>query len=302
VINKKKILNKITGVFGYEIERRTESVHWMENYRRNVSWKISLPKIDLINKKKRFWDLLLYEEKSLPVKPVYLNIGAGSFFHPRWHNLDWVSEKYAYQQKSVNIEMDLKSKEPFPVKQNSVKIAYTSHLIEHLPQHCVEHIFKETYKVLKQGGIFRITCPDIDLEYNAYINGKSWLGRSVSSATSKEQIFLERFAYVLTEKANFNQTKKYTDEEIKSVFFSKSKEEALDYFINQIPDEANDAYPGAHMNWFNENKLFGMLKKVGFTNIKSSRFGQSAAIQLRNVDFFDNTHPYISLYVECYKT
>ena len=33
-------------------------------------------------------DLSCYEESTRPSTPRYINIGAGSFYHPYWHNLD----------------------------------------------------------------------------------------------------------------------------------------------------------------------------------------------------------------------
>jgi hypothetical protein len=44
-----------------------------------------------------------------------------------------------------------------------------------------------------------------------------------------------------------------------------------------------------------------MLKNAGFENIYLSGYGQSFSPVLRNIYFFDNTHPKVSLNVEAFK-
>ena len=196
---------------------------------------------------------------------------------------------------------DLMSQKPFPIGTETLKVAYTSHVIEHLRDEDVQYMFEEVYRCLQTGGFFRIGCPDIDLEYDAYYSGDVGFWWWKSADISIEQGFLGHFASALTLNDADKRCKKYTDAEIRAVFAELPKEEAFDSFTKQIPVEVQRAHPGDHMNWFSSSKLTTMLQKAGFKNIWGSRFEQSKCALLRNTRLFDCTHPEFSLYIECYK-
>ena len=76
-------------------------------------------------------------------------------------------------------------------------------------------------------------------------------------------------------------------------------EDALDYFTGLctfMPDR-----PGNHMSWWNKAKVGRFLREAGFKVVRNSGYGQSFAPVMRNTQYFDNTHPPISLYVEAVK-
>lgn len=78
-------------------------------------------------------------------------------------------------------------------------------------------------------------------------------------------------------------------------------EEALNYCCSKCSIEIQKKYPGNHINWWNKKKIFFILEKAGFKKICLSGYGQSFCPILRDISFFDNTHPKISLYVEAIK-
>lgn len=251
-------------------------------------------------------DVSLYEECARPATPLYVNIGAGSFYHPYWHNLDNPNEYYADSQKGrLHIQYDLTSHQPFPFRDDSLKVVYTSHVIEHIHNDDVEYLFREVYRCLQPGGYFRITCPDIDLEYEAYCRGDStfwkWPNAYGIYNTSIEQKFLDHFATALTETHPYENCKKYSSEEARSILTKLPKEEALDYFVSQLPSEIQKDYTGDHINWFNSDKMSNMLKQANFKHIYESKYGQSYCAILRDKRLFDSTCPELSLYVECRK-
>lgn len=251
-------------------------------------------------------DISLYEECARPDSPLYINIGAGSFYHPFWHNLDNPNEYYADSQKGrLHIQYDLTSHQPFPFRDNTLKVAYTSHVIEHLHNDDVEYLFREVYRCLQPGGYFRITCPDIDLEYDAYCRGDAafwkWPNAYGIFNDSIEQKFMDHFATALTETHPYENCKKYSSEEARVVLTRLPKEEALDYLVSQLSTEIQKDYAGDHINWFNCSKISTMLQQAGFSNIYESKYGQSHCPVLRDKQLFDSTCPELSLYIECRK-
>ena len=53
-----------------------------------------------------------------------------------------------------------------PFEDDSVDTIYCSHVIEHIETEYVEMFFKESFRVLKLGGVLRIVCPDVEYLYN----------------------------------------------------------------------------------------------------------------------------------------
>ncbi len=74
-----------------------------------------------INRVKQPYDLGTYADsyaaELLQAKPFY-NVGAGSFWHPYWTNIDYVSDWYKDVQKEV-LHYDLMSNDPLPIKTDS---------------------------------------------------------------------------------------------------------------------------------------------------------------------------------------
>jgi predicted SAM-dependent methyltransferase len=251
-------------------------------------------------------DVSIYEERTRPSEPFYLNIGAGEFYHPYWHNLDNPNEYYANsQKKGIDIQYDLTSHMPLPFRDNSLKVVYTSHVIEHINDNDVDYIFQEVYRCLRPGGYFRITCPDIDLEWNAYNRSDSafwkWPNAYGVYNSSIEQKFLDHFATALTKAHPYKNCKKYSDEEVRYIISNLPKEKALDFFISKLPKEIQNKYTGDHINWFNFMKIRKMLEKAKFNDIYESKYSQSICPLLRDTQLFDTTCPELSVYVECQK-
>jgi len=54
------------------------------------------------------------------------------------------------------------SGDPLPFKDNSCTLIYHEHLLEHLPVPIALNFLRESYRILKPGGILRIAQPDLD--------------------------------------------------------------------------------------------------------------------------------------------
>jgi len=260
-----------------------------------------------------------YQEESIESRRFY-NIGAGGFSHPYWTNVDYDSEWYASNRAETlrGIEYDLLSLAPLPIDSESAEVVYSSHTVEHINNIAAQNMFSETFRILKTNGYFRITTPNIDLEYRAYRENDRhffyWIDTySIPknrnrvnyniplNKASIEQVFLAHFATSVSTLHSDGVQQRIDDDELNSIFSEMIYEDALDYCVSICPVQTQKKYPGNHMNWWNFKKMSTMLKKAGFTKIHLSGFGQSFCPILRDITLFDNTHPKLSLYVEAIK-
>lgn len=259
-------------------------------------------------------DLGLYDEfprESLIHKRFY-NIGSGLFHHPYWTNIDYTSEHYSVVQRHPFIHHDLMELAPLPIEDQTAEIIYSSHTIEHVSDEAVFNLLKETYRVLRPNGHLRLTTPDMNLSYDAYMRQdigfwywRDWYSRPGTweqlfkmplCQASIPQLFLCQFASELSDITVAESEKKYSDDEILDVFSTNPMEEAIDYFAGQCSFNPN--YPGSHISWWTHDKLLSFLRAAGFSQGYMSGYGQSQSPPLRDTDYFDNTHPRVSLYVE----
>lgn len=242
---------------------------------------------------------------------ICLNIGAGDFSHPKWTNVDISSEHYKRIQKEKFIEYDLTKNARLPIGAKKVSLAYCSHTIEHVKDENVDNLFSEIFRVLKKGGVFRITCPNADLFYNAaLIDNFSAFNFRTNHWFVNQNIklaYVSRFDYLVRAFASqLNPSKLplllYNDqllELIESRFNSMSKEDFLDWLSGQVSFDLS--HVGSHINWWNYAKIESALRKAGFHLIQGSSFGGSIAAPLRNVQKFDKTVPEESVYVDAIK-
>ena len=85
-------------------------------------------------------------------------------------------------------------------------IIYTSHTVEHITDKAATKLFREAFRTLRPGGVFRVTAPNWRLDYEAWRRGDIdhfyWaIERStggIPSSRRKEvslaQLFLAHFA------------------------------------------------------------------------------------------------------------
>lgn len=262
--------------------------------------------LEITNLPRPFNEKLAYKqfsEKSL-VNKKFLNIGSGSFFtHKYWSRLDFVDTEY-YSKKygkeaSVEFNFDLSKKDCLPIKSDTFELAYTSHTIEHLEYDMVEKLFFEVYRILKPGGGFRITCPNIELHYIALQNTDRhfyyWLPEQDRSSIA--QHFLQNFAAPLAELNPDIKTKVDDNEIIQR--FSKEGMKAFESFSSQCKFNPNSV--ANHISWWSRDRVCQLLNESGFAEVFVSGYGQSIFPPLRDTKYFDNTQVSHSLYIEAKK-
>lgn len=97
------------------------------------------------------------------------NIGAGTWQHEAWTNIDLRPQSEAFAEiQAPCVYHDLVENDNLPIEPGSAALIYTSHVIEHLPDANVDTMFSSVYKSLRKGGVFRVvTGPDADTDYAA---------------------------------------------------------------------------------------------------------------------------------------
>ena len=247
----------------------------------------------------------LYDKIDVENRRFY-NIGAGSFRHQAWTNVDYYSEHY--QKNPIDINYNLLEIEPLPLPDESANIVYSSHTIEHITNNAAQNMFDESYRILKKNGFLRITAPDIDLHYQSILHNDlyfwKWHLKGMGKDTEKislKQLFLSSFASQTSVFYPAENSYKINDKEFDEIFQNHSYEEALDFCVSKCSVEFQQKYPFGHINWWNKEKLSSQLRKAGFKEVYHSGYSQSICPVLRNTAYFDNTHPALSLYVEAQK-
>lgn len=246
----------------------------------------------------------------------FINIGSCDFSMEGWLTLDKPSHHYVSRQAPIDLPHDLMSFSPINLPDKSIEIAYSSHTIEHLSDIFVNHLFKEVYRIMEDGGTFRIACPDIGRCYDAYVAGdeeyiSNWLLNPAGHKKFRSHGIGERFlfifaSYVSPYRDHIRVNKCY-EQEIKKVFESMSKQDALTYFTSLCQQHAptlQSQYPGEHISWWDYEKLKIELEKVGFKNISKQEYNESNNPNLCNFDCqnTDNTKTLnYTVFVECTK-
>ena len=246
----------------------------------------------------------------------------GFFYHPCWTNIDVVSptlnEGWVKYNPEKDIAHDLLEMTPLPIDTNSAEIIQAQYTIEHITTEAAAWFFKEVYRSLKPGGIFKIVTPNIELDYQAYLNNDKsyfwWVDTQSTkeyckiygnelplNQTSFEQVAIVHFAANASTIHAGGNPQRIQDEEFKHVMKTMKMEEAYDYCITKCSAEIQKKYRSNHINWWNHEKLINVLKEAGFEKIQILAPGQSAAQVLRNRDFFDNLWNNVALFVEATK-
>ena len=79
-----------------------------------------------------------------------LQIGTGPLSLPGWLNTDLIS---------ADIYLDVSR--PLPLPDGVFAYAFGEHLIEHIPETTAEGLLRELHRVLRPGGVLRLTTPDL---------------------------------------------------------------------------------------------------------------------------------------------
>jgi SAM-dependent methyltransferase len=93
--------------------------------------------------------------------PQKLNFGCGTRLAAGWTNIDFHSDnKFVRRVNLLN---------GFPFPDKHFDVVYSSHVLEHFSPDEGEFLIRESYRVLKVGGIIRIVVPDLEGSCQEYL-------------------------------------------------------------------------------------------------------------------------------------
>lgn len=255
-----------------------------------------------------------YSSESIENKRFY-NVGAGSFSHRHWTNIDYATEHYAQYQTQPFINHNLMALQDFPIESETAQAVYSSHTIEHISDAAVDKFLTESYRILTREGVIRLTAPDAELDWRAYQarDADFWYWRHeplfnsdrashapMKQASIEQLLMLHLFSQLSPLSKDKTATQQFDDGQVAEILKQNDMVAAFEYFASLC--HFNVDYPGNHINWWTKDKAIAFLRRAGFTDIRISAYGQSACPPMRNTRFFDNTMPKISFYVEAVKT
>ena len=119
-------------------------------------------------------------------KKIYIHYGCGQCSPKEWMNFDvsptlriqktpilgWIMRKQLGQKFETHVKLGDISKGLPGVKENSAEGVYCSHVLEHMSLEDFRKALRNTYKILKKGGRFRLIIPDLEPLVLDYIADK----------------------------------------------------------------------------------------------------------------------------------
>lgn len=264
----------------------------------------------------------LYGRESVAKRRFY-NICAGGHLsfggelnHPCWTHVDldkpWPGAREFNPE--TDIAHDLFSLQPLPIESATAELVFSRFAVEHVTDEAAQVLFDEAFRILKKGGIIRITSPNSESDYRAYLAGDwsyfSWRETFSIKAiqehlrykiplnqASIHQVFLAHFATNASTIHCDGGPNPISDEEVQSVIGSMPFEDAMNHCTSRCSVEKQRRYPQNHINWWSYHKFDRMLRKAGFRKVYVVGHHQSASPVFR-LRGFDDLWSEVAMHVE----
>jgi len=282
--------------------------------------------------RKVLWSFL---DRRTDSSKLMINIGGTRFYKRHWKVMDYRHPKSRhYDFPGLDYNFDLTSGKPFPIADGSVTYFYSSHTLEHIVPECAQHILNEIHRCLKPGGAVRLTMPDFDVLWEA-LRRRDWttivnIGGDTEHDRFRAAVTLYGLAEARARLRGWPEKARrveppYADQHVADCFvgdFSghRKRTVTLDQLVaeaERLPKELfadrycagataawKAAHPQEHSNWWNFDKLAGMLRQAGFTTVYRSAPHQSRFPDMVGVGkywSFDHIRTDTGLYVEAVK-
>lgn len=235
--------------------------------------------------------------------PYKINVGDSNAWKRDNNLLRWTTVNFYYDS---DVNYDLREFNELPLPSNSASVVFSSHTFEHIFPDNVDFVLRELFRVIKPGGVLRLSVPDYQRAVTAYEDKDDAFFRGGGVAChgdNLEELFANFFASFKCKnygaKTDYIGGPKLTIEQREFLQNNIGKMDAdslIKYCVSLIPEEA---YYVAHVNGFNFESMKSILEKSGFVDVVKSDYKASRIPELRG-DAFDN-RPEVSLYTECRK-
>lgn len=131
-----------------------------------------------------------FRRPSFPINidgTINLHLGCGSINHPSFINIDGIPAPHIHYVGRID--------KLTYIKDNSVDLIYACHCLEHFSHRQIPLILIEWYRIIKKGGILRISVPDFDLLVDLYLATGRDLSAVLESVTGGQD---HKYNYHLT--------------------------------------------------------------------------------------------------------
>lgn len=178
-----------------------------------------------------------------PDGTVKLNLGSFSvMFYYGWTNIDIYdlssfASNYGYLFKQHDVRKGL------PYDDNVVDIIFSSHLIEHLTYDDGRAFVAECYRVLKPGGVLRLSCPDARKLMQMYNEGALSEFDEINEGCHAAPSQIEKFWSLIAPNHLSAYDRDMICSELEAVGFKASRRRFRDSGNNKITKETIDTFP-----------------------------------------------------------
>lgn len=107
----------------------------------------------------------------------------------------WLNTGISYMESKHGAYMD--AGQPFPLPDASFNYVYSEHLFEHLTYPQARNMLKESYRVLKPGGVIRIATPNLRFLLGLYQDPEKPLHKEYIAYTAKNGGLPSTAVYVI---------------------------------------------------------------------------------------------------------
>ena len=153
-------------------------------------------------------------------KPLLVNVGCGSRYHPSWLNYD------LHSSAPEVIACDLTK--GIPLQSSVADAVYSAAVLEHIRPVDVPSFLAECFRVLKPGGFLRIAVPDFEQQVRVYLAElEAAKGGSSAANTRREWMLVEMIDQVGREKSGGGM----------AAFLSRKQSVHEDFIVQRIGEE-----------------------------------------------------------------
>ncbi len=230
--------------------------------------------------------------------PVKVNLGCGPVGKDDWINLDWGVLAFLHRYRfleTILLKLNLLPKgynvkwpgnlrlhncrKRLPFSDDSVDYVYTSHFLEHFKRFEARSILAECYRILRKGGVIRVTLPDLEILAKKYLEKDSEYFKSI--------LALMNFGEENPSQEDYPLADIFVDNFYPNFYREKPRgiQKALVGFIRP------------HLWMYDQDSLASLLTGIGFRNVKRMAFREGNTPDLKHLDVF----PEMTLYMEAEK-